>query len=633
MFRRCYHIVLLAALASACCRLTHANTSCTKFQETIQLLPELTMSYVMNVHDHTTGQGTLTVEAVLQKVGWIGIGFSDSGFMAPSTAVIALPDEPVSNVNPAKYHITSSYDGGMRRDMEPSLSNANILQNETTTVLSFTIPLLRKGEVSILVNETNHIIFAFGYRNDLSYHADRDSISLQFTPCQADAEDHDAEDVVVETPTEEPVDDQEELQQDVPEVDNPNDKSEEANEPEHDIQSCLKFKNRLQLSPQLTMDYVVKQYDNKDDSDHPDGIMSAQITYEGLGWIGFGVTVASGAMIPGEVIIGLPDEPLGVNNPGKYVLNGRGQSAVELLPESSQTLINSTISQTDTTTILTFHKHLVEPGEMPINGNGLTTFIWAHGTGNELAGHVDRGAFNLTLHPCNGNLTTQSQETGNVVKVQTSGAYRSLWTAHGVFGGIAWGIIVPLAIASTLLRDLFGNQKLAVKIHIVLNSTASLFTLIAFLLAVVGRQKSTVAGESPNHFAVVAHRSVGLVIMIFTVFQVVAGLCRPVKQQSQIDTDEEEVWYKVPSKKSIARTVWEIVHKVIGFAMAGIAWLQVYSGLTLYVTYFPVKYDLKLGFCAAVVSIASLTFLSSLYSIWCVKRRTTVPITITTYQN
>lgn len=180
-------------------------------------------------------------------------------------------------------------------------------------------------------------------------------------------------------------------------------------------------------------------------------------------------------MIGGEVIIGFPSEPLGASNPGKYLLNGRGKSAiVKLLPESSQTLINSTIIQAESTTILTFHKHLVEPGELPVNGNGQTTFIWAYSEGNDLTGHADRGAFNLTLFPCDGNPTSRNQDIGNVVKVETSGTYRSLWTAHGVFAGVAWGIVVPLAIASTLLRDLFPNPKLAVKIHILLNLVASL---------------------------------------------------------------------------------------------------------------------------------------------------------------
>ena len=122
MLRRFLQLVLIITLMRLRYNI-HADAECTEFQETVKLLPELSLSYVMNVHDEATGQGTLTVEAVLQKIGWIGVGFSDSGLMAPSTAVIGLPNEPVSDTNPTKYHITSSYEGGMRRDTEPSFSS------------------------------------------------------------------------------------------------------------------------------------------------------------------------------------------------------------------------------------------------------------------------------------------------------------------------------------------------------------------------------------------------------------------------------------------------------------------------------------------------------------------------------
>lgn len=316
MFRPSFRLPLfffLLTLASTCCHHRVANAAvCTEFQETIELFPELSMSYIINVHDQSTGQGTLTVQAVLQRVGWLGIGFSDNGLMAPSTAIVALPNEPVGDSNPAKYHITSAYDGGMQRDMEPSLTDASIRQDENTTILAFTIPLLRQGETPILFNDTNHIIYAFGYGNGFSYHADRDSVSLKFTPCLANVEDENAndeaaEDLAVEMPTgvpqtEAPVDKvtetptgppttetpEEEEKQEEQQEEGEEEEEHEHEEPEHDVQSCLKYKNRVQLSPLLTLDYVVEQLDNRVVSDYPDGIFSAQLTYQGLGcldWI------------------------------------------------------------------------------------------------------------------------------------------------------------------------------------------------------------------------------------------------------------------------------------------------------------------------------------------------------------
>lgn len=91
--------------------------------------------------------------------------------------------------------------------------------------------------------------------------------------------------------------------------------------------------------------------------------------------------------------------------------------------------------------------------------------------------------------------------------------------------------------------------------------------------------------------------------------------------------DEEDTLHKLPAKKSSARTVWGIFHKIIGFAMVGIAWLQVYSGLTLYGEWFATKFDLRLGFCATAVAISGVTFLLSLYSVR-IKQRSTVPLTV-----
>lgn len=146
-------------------------------------------------------------------------------------------------------------------------------------------------------------------------------------------------------------------------------------------------------------------------------------------------------------------------------MSSRDKAGVNLLPESWQTLLNSTIVQTDSRTILTFRRHLVEPNEIPIDGNGRTTFLWAHGFGNELSVHADHGAFDLTFHPCN---IQQTKSNPKIVEIETPETYRSLRTAHGALGGIAWGVLVPLAIASSILtvvQDTFVSQFDGVPIH------------------------------------------------------------------------------------------------------------------------------------------------------------------------
>jgi hypothetical protein len=631
MFRRLSEIVLV--LTAASCRLTHAKESCTDFQETIKLSDFLTMSYVVNIEDKRMGQGTMHIEAVYEGVGWVGIGFSETGDMAPSVAVIGFPDDPASEWNPGKFRVTAQSESGISHipTTNTTLTNTNIIQNETTTLLSFTIPLLQEGEPPIIANDgTSKVIWAYGYGNDLRYHADRGSAILEFTLCQqqdASTSEHVHADT---TPTI---------------ADQAGEKTAASERVHADTtpttiykegDTCLEFKDRLYLSPLVTMDYVVNLYDSRDTSSFPGGIMSAQITYKGLAWVAVGVSMGSGAMVPGEAIIGLPDESNGINNPGKYVLSSRDKAGVSLFPEWSQTLLNATIVQTETHTILTFSKHLLEPDEIPIDGNGRTTFLWAHGFGNKLSVHSDRGAFDLTLHPCHANHTKHSPNTGTGVEIQTKTlkTYRSLWVAHGVLGGVAWGVFVPLAISSSILRDLIPRKRLWFKIHMFLNVMASLFTIVAFTLAVVGREKETVSGESSHHFAKVAHRTVGLVILLSVTFQVVVlGFLRPhPPSRHQKGSDEEArgqyttLHNNGATKESVLRKVWEIAHKLFGFALLGTAFWQVQDGLSLFGVRFGLSFYLRHAFWLWVAALAIVTAAFYVYSRFFYKRRRTVPL-------
>ena len=263
----------------------------------------------------------------------------------------------------------------------------------------------------------------------------------------------------------------------------------------------------------------------------------------------------------------------------------------------------------------------MEPNEIPINGNGRTTFIWAHGHGNDFSGHADRGAFDIWLHPCNADYDTVEGAVDSSV-IATPATNRSLWTAHGVFAGIAWGVLVPLAISSSLLRDLFQNRRLWFKIHISLNMTAAIFTIVAFLLAVVGQHNSAKEGEPVTHFAIVAHRTVGLVITIFVFCQVVFGLMRP-RPPRKISPDEERVTAE-PRKKTKVRIAWEISHKVLGVAMLCVAWWQVQDGLSIYAARFGLAHDYNGLFWFVVTIILSVTLVLYMYSKF-IRKRMVVP--------
>jgi len=94
----------------------------------------------------------------------------------------------------------------------------------------------------------------------------------------------------------------------------------------------------------------------------------------------------------GEGIIGLPDD----GTVQKYILGNNPR--VELMPDSQQTLMSTSITQDGGKTIMEFAKYLSEPGEHEINPNGKNTFLYALGSGNSLGYHgANRNPFTVEL--------------------------------------------------------------------------------------------------------------------------------------------------------------------------------------------------------------------------------------------
>ena len=83
---------------------------------------------------------------------------------------------------------------------------------------------------------------------------------------------------------------------------------------------------------------------------------------------------------------------------GKYSLGARTLEAVTLTDQ--QTLVEGTIEQNETHTVLTFVKLLEEPGEIAIDPNGENHFLVAAGSDNELAYHDKRETLPFQLSVC-----------------------------------------------------------------------------------------------------------------------------------------------------------------------------------------------------------------------------------------
>ena len=122
-----------------------------------------------------------------------------------------------------------------------------------------------------------------------------------------------------------------------------------------------------------------------------------------------------------------------------------------------------------------------------------------------------------------------------------------------------------------------------------------LFTTIAFLIAVAAISQETPAGADAGHFSTGisdGHRTIGLLIFILAFAQALGGMLRPHFQaaaakntKDEEDQRPEEQAASTP-KKSKARKVWEVGHRVVGLSLLGLCWYQLQLGIRLYYSIF-----------------------------------------------
>ena len=163
---------------------------------------------------------------------------------------------------------------------------------------------------------------------------------------------------------------------------------------------------------------------------------------------------------------------------------------------------------------------------------------------------------------------------------------------HGWMMAIAWSVFVPVAIGSSLLRDVIG-AKYWFTIHQFSNMLAFAFTTSAFGIEFKNIQELRDAfGDSYQHFSPkdTPHRVVGLVVYILMILQVVSGILRPhlPKAQKTTTNDNNDVEQQGATtttttaeviKKSIARRIFEFEHRFLGFATLALAWYNCHSGI------------------------------------------------------
>ena len=134
-----------------------------------ELSPACTLRHVVNVPSYTTRDEcedcSITMELICDSVAWVAIGFSDTGFMPRSEAVIGIP-----NRNPKKYVLKKRNINKIFRlpNEAQTLMDASLTIEDGKTVMKFTKLLNEPNETPI--SSESFFLFAQGYDEDFGYH-------------------------------------------------------------------------------------------------------------------------------------------------------------------------------------------------------------------------------------------------------------------------------------------------------------------------------------------------------------------------------------------------------------------------------------------------------------------------------
>jgi hypothetical protein len=243
--------------------------------------------------------------------------------------------------------------------------------------------------------------------------------------------------------------------------------------------------------------------------------------------------------------------------PLKYDLSSKSVEGIVQMPDSAQTLTDASVEVIDGQTVMKFTKIMKEADEKEITTDA-NVFLWAHGTSDALGYHPGRSSFDLNL------------SSGSATEVSIPDM--SAWLAHGIMAFLAWGVLVPFAVNSSLFRDLLPTRLPWFNLHRAFNSTAFALLVACFSVAV-----SYTAKEGAGHFKN-SHQRMGLFMTTATVLQVLGGVFRP--KLPIPDSGEERTMF---------RKVWERKHSLFGAALLACGFWEMNEGIQL----FSIKYSVS----------------------------------------
>ncbi len=263
------------------------------------------------------------------------------------------------------------------------------------------------------------------------------------------------------------------------------------------------------------------------------------------------------------------------------------------MPESAQTLVDASVVVDDGQTIMKFTKVMKEVGEIEITSRE-NIFLWAYGSSDVLGYHLGRSLFDLDL----------SSGFMEEVKVPNMSA----WLAHGILAFFVWGVLVPLAVNSSLFRDLLPKGPLWFNLHRTFNTAAFALFVALFSIAVLFTMK-----EGTDNFNN-DHQKMGLAMFILTTFQVIGGVFRPHLPKTGSGGEKTKV-----------RKGWEGGHRLVGAALLACGFWQMIDGIKLFSSKYSVSESNEAKVCIAYWAWIGVVCVTIVLGIWYSKVRNGKP--------
>ena len=605
---------------------------CSFQDDPLQLMGDLmTLRHVVH-----PAEKTLTVELTYQDRAWVSLGVNPNGTMMGGEVVIALPDVPPGPINPGKYGMHGNTESSVQLLDAQTLINATFQQTDTATILKYTKLLRENGEITIDPESATTFIFAAGGSNNTfgdHVHWVGRKVVDQLHQCQYRGSSSTNHNNTNQTET--TIDSNSTSDGGSPSSAPTTDDDGVGTPPTLGGVLDCSFRRDIELmGGLLTFRHMANPATLT---------LTVELEYHGLGWLALGTSPQGLMEGGETVIVQPDEPSSSGNPGKYRMTGETTESISLLPLQTLQNASwkqNATDGEWGST-ILRFTKQLNETGEHEIVLNGPNTFIYAAGLSNAFGDHGPlKGSFTIAslsrCRPANATNVAGSIDNseGQVLDSSDQGAASALavWAAHGLLMAMAWAILVPVGIGASLLRHLRpwtgGGRWFAW--HRACNALGALFSLVALVIAIV-----QTAREGGSHFAG-RHAIVGLAIVVGTAVQAVAGICRPHQTQSSLthapversassslsqrdledddllvgddDDNDNDHHHKKnenrhladgacrvdslggeskvadspsgrPVVKSPARRAFEILHRLVGATLVGLAWYNGSTGL------------------------------------------------------